>query len=32
VPEADHPDALTPSGLKAPREGETVIEDAVQGA
>jgi glutamyl-tRNA synthetase len=31
VPEADHPDAPYAVRLKAPREGETVIEDAVQG-
>ena len=29
--EADHPDAPYVVRLKAPREGETVIEDAVQG-
>jgi glutamyl-tRNA synthetase len=32
VPEADHPDAPFAIRLKAPREGETVIEDEVQGA
>jgi glutamyl-tRNA synthetase len=31
VPEADHPDASYAVRLKAPRDGETVIEDAVQG-
>jgi glutamyl-tRNA synthetase len=31
VPEAEHPDAPFVIRLKAPREGETVIEDAVQG-
>jgi glutamyl-tRNA synthetase len=31
VPEADHPDAPFVVRLKAPRDGETVIEDAVQG-
>jgi glutamyl-tRNA synthetase len=31
VPEADHPDAPYAVRLKAPRDGETVIEDAVQG-
>jgi glutamyl-tRNA synthetase len=31
VPEAEHPDAPYVIRLKAPREGETVIEDAVQG-
>ncbi|MFW5641673.1 MAG: glutamate--tRNA ligase [Roseicyclus sp.] len=30
-PEAEHPDAPFVIRLKAPREGETVIEDAVQG-
>jgi glutamyl-tRNA synthetase len=32
VPEADHPDAPFVIRLKAPRTGETVIEDAVQGS
>src|SRR6056297_1606450 len=31
VPESEHPDAPYAVRLKAPREGETVIEDAVQG-
>jgi glutamyl-tRNA synthetase len=31
APEADHPDAPFVIRLKAPREGATVIEDAVQG-
>ncbi len=31
VPEADHPDAPYAIRVKAPREGETVIDDAVQG-
>lgn len=31
VPEAEHPDAPHAVRLRAPREGETVIEDAVQG-
>ncbi|MCU4653519.1 glutamate--tRNA ligase [Roseibacterium sp. SDUM158016] len=31
VPESEHPDAPYAIRLKAPREGETVIEDAVQG-
>ncbi|SFI24102.1 glutamate--tRNA ligase [Jannaschia pohangensis] len=31
VPEADHPDAPSVIRLKAPREGQTVIADAVQG-
>src|SRR5690554_2882286 len=31
VAEADHPDAAFVIRIKAPREGETVIEDAVQG-
>ncbi|MGP1356298.1 glutamate--tRNA ligase [Roseicyclus sp.] len=31
VPEAEHPDAPFAIRLKAPRVGETVIEDAVQG-
>ncbi|MDG4647551.1 glutamate--tRNA ligase [Roseibacterium sp. SDUM158017] len=32
VPEAEHPDAPFAIRLKAPREGETVIDDAVQGS
>ena len=31
VPAADHPDAPYVIRLKAPRDGETVVEDAVQG-
>ena len=31
VPESDHPDAPYVIRLKAPRDGETTIEDAVQG-
>ncbi|MBF9036575.1 glutamate--tRNA ligase [Rhodobacterales bacterium HKCCE2091] len=31
VPEAEHPDVPFAIRLKAPRDGETVIEDAVQG-
>jgi len=31
VPEADHPDAPYVIRLKAPRDGATVVEDAVQG-
>jgi len=31
VPEADHPDAPCVVRIKAPREGATAIEDAVQG-
>lgn len=31
TPESEHPDAPYAIRLKAPREGETVIEDAVQG-
>ncbi|MEM9319125.1 MAG: glutamate--tRNA ligase [Pseudomonadota bacterium] len=32
VPAADHPDAPFAIRLRAPRDGETIIQDAVQGA